>query len=90
MFATALPAATPFPPDNQPPIPSLDSAERLLTAWKPLLERINAGCSAPPAYEHLAAATTVVNDVAKEVAKELELRWAFWLCMRIECLGIVE
>ncbi|KAI8907547.1 spinocerebellar ataxia type 10 protein domain-containing protein [Powellomyces hirtus] len=53
-----------------------DAAARLLTAWEPLLERMNAGCSAPPAYEHLAEATSVVDQIAKELAKKIDLRIA--------------
>ncbi|KNC97859.1 uncharacterized protein SPPG_06855 [Spizellomyces punctatus DAOM BR117] len=56
------------PEDNE------DYSARLLTAWQPLLERMNAGCSAPPAYEHLAAATSAVNEVAKALVKKPELR----------------
>ncbi|KAI8825777.1 spinocerebellar ataxia type 10 protein domain-containing protein [Fimicolochytrium jonesii] len=61
-----------YTPEDLEGLPEL--AVRLLTAWRPLLERINAGCSAPPAYEHLAEATAVVDSVAKELAKDVELR----------------
>ncbi|KAJ3159242.1 hypothetical protein HDU86_001845 [Geranomyces michiganensis] len=37
---------------------------------------MNAGCSAPPAYEHLEQATAAVDQVAKEMAKDVELRIA--------------
>ncbi|KAJ3169128.1 hypothetical protein HDU88_000920 [Geranomyces variabilis] len=53
-----------------------DAAVRVFTAWRPLLERMNAGCSAPPAYEHLEQATAAVDLVAREMAKDVELRIA--------------
>ncbi|KAI9104504.1 spinocerebellar ataxia type 10 protein domain-containing protein [Phlyctochytrium arcticum] len=65
-------SVVPTPPGSKEVAPA--AAQQLLAAWQPLLSRMNAGCSAPPAYEHLAAASNTVTDVARRLVKDRSLR----------------